>query len=688
MLVLGWHGGWTPPARALAPTVRARPGVIGHDAAAIVLRDGAAIAGIEEERLSRMKHSNFFPAQAIRFCLATAGASLADFDAIAMDSSEEFVDLWLLQSRLGPAAARQRAGRAWIASLFQEQFGVDVSDKLVFCRHHIAHVQASWSTSGFDEGLALCLDAAGDGPSGLVAHCRGDEVKVLRQIAPDRSLGYFYLRLIAFLGYRLFDEYKVMGLAPYGRVEVYRAVLGDLFRLLPQGQYALAGNADISRRLAQAGLGPLMRRKGEPFIQSHMDFAAALQEALQAIVRHVLAHFSAATGLRRLCLSGGVAQNCSLNGDILASGLFDEVHVPPAAHDGGNALGAALFAARSKGGSTRFAEPFRPYLGTAIGSDEEIGARLQAWRAMLTFRRLAVADVEAEASARMAAGAVIAWVQGRSEFGPRALGNRSILADPRPEANKQIINAMVKKREGYRPFAPSVVEERVGDFFDVPAGVTALPYMTIIVPVREQHRRALGAITHVDGTARVQTVSAAANPRYHRLLQEFGARTGFPVLLNTSLNNNAEPIVDSVDDAITCFLTTDIDQMFIGDWLVEKAGLAQRRAALLDLVPALYGHHCLNRAEAAGGAEMFSIDSASDDVFGESSMAISAALYRALLAPAATASLAARLRAGGVTRPDELEHIGHEVFDLWQRRALSLAPLSTTPSITEPEEQQ
>jgi carbamoyltransferase len=311
------------------------------------------------------------------------------------------------------------------------------------------------------------------------------------------------------------------------------------------------------------------RRKGAPFTQKDKDIACALQESLEEIAFHVISHYQSQTGHKSLCLAGGVAHNCTLNGKILRSGMFDRVFVQPAAHDAGAALGAAFYAHFKL-------NPVAPkpvtlqhvYLGSKIAAARALLEELDKWSLLITTEKLH--DTAKRAAELLATGAVVGWVQGCSEFGPRALGNRSILADARPAENKDRINQMVKKREGYRPFAPSVIEEDAGEFFELPAGTNRFPYMIFLVRVKEEKRSLLGAVTHVDGTARIQTVGRSTNELFWQLLRAFQNITGVPVLLNTSFNNYAEPIVDSVEDALRCYLTTGLDCLIVGDYLIRK----------------------------------------------------------------------------------------------------------------------
>lgn len=673
MLVLGWHGGWLSTRERTAPFQRQRAGVIGHDASAALVGDGGVVAAIEEERLDRLKHSNFFPRRAIRFCLDQAGAKLGDLDAIVVDSSEEFFDDWALQNASMGSAAQRVGARAWLTGVFEREFGVDVSSKLRFCRHHVAHVHGAWYASGFDSGMSACLDAVGDGPSGLIADWRSGEMKVLRHIPVVQSLGYFYLRCIAVLGYRLFDEYKVMGLAPYGNPRVFEPLFSRMYRLLPKGRFALPDAAQLLQLLAEAGLATHPRRKGGDFTKDHKDFAAALQVALERIALHVLTHFRDETGAENLCLSGGVSHNCAMNGTILRSGLFKRVFASPVAHDGGNALGSAIAVLHEEGRLPRRARLQHVYFGRDLGSEDAIRASVQRWRDFVAVQ--SVAEPAAHAAAEIAQGKVIGWVQGRSEFGPRALGNRSILADPRPAENKRTINAMVKSRESYRPFAPSVLVDRWHEYFEVPPGTENAPFMTLVLHVREHARQLLGAVTHVDGTARVQTVSREQNPRYYELIEHFAQLTSVPIVLNTSFNNNAEPIVDSVDDAIACFLTTGIDRLYVGDWLIDKPQRRSDDDAYLNLTAHLRASYRLVLHAAQDGALEHAIECHANAIFAEETAAISADVY-AVLADTDGGTVAQRCTRLAIDDPLRRQRLTGDLFDLWQRRVLQLMPPS------------
>ena len=371
-----------------------------------------------------------------------------------------------------------------------------------------------------------------------------------------------------------------MGLAPYGDPARVRELFQSGYSLLPEGRFA------IDARRCHEQVAAYSREPGGDFDQTHKDIAAALQESLEAIISHVAHHFQNLTGASNLCLAGGVAHNCSANGRLLYQNRFENVFVQPAAHDAGGAIGAALSAFYDlKGFRAQTLE--HVYWGPHLGEPTTVQRSLNRWRGLVELEEHR--EIEKKAAALLSEGAVIGWQQGRSEFGPRALGNRSILADPRPPENKDVINAMIKKREAFRPFAPAVIEEAASTFFDLPPGVRSLPFMTFVVKVRPQYQGVLGAVTHVDGTARVQTVSKQTNPRFWKLIREFGDLTGIPVLLNTSFNNNAEPIVDSVDDGMTCYLTSKLDYLIADSYLVKRRP-SPGLSAYLDLIVELPAH--------------------------------------------------------------------------------------------------
>ncbi|WP_027584056.1 carbamoyltransferase [Bradyrhizobium sp. Ai1a-2] len=640
-----------------------------HDGAAVLVRDGRVIAAVEEERLNRIKHSNKFPSSAIQYCLTDAGVQLSDVDRIAIYATEAYCNAMLGHLFVSqPDVSLPLDAKLLMRKLLAQEFGTEVdASRVSFVSHHLAHAVSAFAMSGFEQSLIFAIDGGGDFLSGLLARGSGTEVAQLETFPENNSLGLFYLEVIRYLGYGLFDEYKVMGLAPYGDPAPYRELFKQFYELSDNGGY----------RVYLDRIGPTLlrniqvRRKGEPFTQQHRDVSASLQEALERIVFHILRHHREATGMKRLCLAGGVAHNCTLNGKLLYSGLFEDIFVQPAAHDAGCALGAALMMSNELGRPAPRERLQEVYWGPDLGNDQAVEQELNAWAGHIDIERSD--DVARSAADWMANGAVIGWVQGRSEFGPRALGNRSILADPRPAANKDRINAMVKKREGYRPFAPSVLEEEAREFFDLPDGTHEFPFMNFVVRVRDSKRNLLGAITHVDGTARLQTVSRQTNPTYWNLIDEFKKQTGMPVLLNTSFNNNAEPIVDSVADAIATFLTTELDGLVVGPFLVKKrAGTLEDWAALAVSLPAYASLYQFRGYTAEGRRE--TVCEIRTSAAGQGGVRISHDLFDLLMRVEGEAVLGDVLNTI-TSDPARREAILKELRGLWEQRRVRLHPL-------------
>lgn len=569
MLVLGLSGNFSGEDSDVVPGMRE---FWAHDAAATLVRDGELVAAVEEERFNRIKKTTKFPINAVKACLETAGVSPADVDAVGYYFPEQTMDLGLNVLYTEHSAVPTRYSRALISDRLSERLGWDPpDDRLHYTPHHRAHALPAFLRSGMSEALVVVLDAAGEESSGTVYHGVDGQLHRLASYPIPNSLGRFYLSATELLGYRLGDEYKVMGLAPYGNPDVYKEVLDSLYTLTDDGDYQLVPSPVGTDVVGPAffALGVTPRRRGEEFSTTHRDIAAGVQRTLETIVLHVIGHWVRTTGLRRLCFTGGVAHNSSLNGTLLRSGLVDEIFVHPASHDAGASEGAALDAERHFGGARWPLPRLRnAALGPALGSREHVLGVLGAWDSLVEIEK--PDDVVDRAASLLAEGRVLGWAQGRSEFGPRALGNRSIVADPRPASNQTRINAMIKKRESFRPFAPSVTRQAAGAYFDLSSTEANHDFMSFVVPVRPEVRDELGAVTHVDGTARVQIVDPEVNERFHRLIARFGELTGTPVLLNTSFNNNAEPIVQTVQDVLTSFLTTDLDHVVVEDFLIHR----------------------------------------------------------------------------------------------------------------------
>ena len=635
-----------------------------HDSSAVLLQDGQVVAGVEEERLIRIKHTNKVWAESARFCLDYAGITLDDVDGIAIYMTEPFFNRALEKLALQrPALGIARSGRRMLQDLCERYLGARPRDsKLHFVHHHDAHAMSAYHQSGFDESLILAIDGAGEELSVLALDMRGNQCERLAAKGWGDSLGFYYLDVIRFLGYQIFDEYKVMGLAPYGDSTVFRDLFKTFYTLEPDGDYTIHSDAILALYEHMDPRDP----RDDKFDKTHMDVAAALQESLEVIVFHVLEHLRAKTGHENLCLAGGVAQNSTMNGKILSSGLFKQLFVPPGADDAGCSVGAALAVAYQLQPELPRRRTRQSYWGPDIGSNREIESRLEPWSRLVEVRRLE--SPAAEAAKLIAGGAVIGWAQGRSEFGPRALGNRSILADPRVGDHKERINAMIKKRESYRPFAPSVLEERVAELFEAPDGVTEFPFMTIVLKVRPEHRATLAAVTHVDGSSRLQTVARESNPLYWELIRELDELTGVPVVLNTSFNNNAEPIVNSVEDALVCFLTSGLEHLVVGEFLVDKRdGWRDELMSLRVSLPAA----ARAVATRSWNAEGLQTEHAITWNYDESRRTIiSAAMYH-MVSRADGQATAAELAA---TVPKSSKKLAEELFELWSARMIRLHP--------------
>ncbi len=664
MLVLGIAGGISP----IHEKPYDLPPGITHDAAAALLDDGNVIAAIEEERLNRIKHTNKSPISAIRYCLEDCGLRLEDVDKLSIYGSEHSMNNNMRTAYLSrPRREFYKDIRTQIRRLLFDEFKYDLeSDRLFFTPHHLAHALSAYIPSGFESSLILTIDGSGgDGTAGMVLTAAGDSLNALRSIPDVKSLGHFYLRVTRFLGYTNFDEYKVMGLAPYGDPEIYRRLFKSFYTLLPNGDYTI----DWQKLNQLFDIGP-PRTNGDPLTQIHQDIAAALQEAIEEIAFHILKYYKETTGHKNLCLAGGVAHNCTLNGKLLYSELFDEIFVQPAAHDAGCAIGAAFNVFYSERHKISRPTLDHIYWGADVGTDDFIESALTRWSAFLKYEK--VKDIIVQAAEMLSSGFVIGWVQGRSEFGPRALGNRSILADPRPAENKEIINAMVKKREAYRPFAPSVMEEYIDEYFDVPPGKKKFPFMTFVVKVRECHHQLLGAITHVDGTARVQTVSKNTNGSFWNLINAFGNRTGVYLLLNTSFNNNAEPIVNSAEDAIVCFLTTNLHYLVVGNYIVSKKDFDL--SCYLDLIPSLPRYSRLSKSRRyISRSELATVCEIGNSYDEEYKVSITAEMFDVLAGSCGERTIGNLLSSSGLTG-NKTDSIVRELFDLWSKRVILLKP--------------
>ncbi|MEU4896779.1 carbamoyltransferase C-terminal domain-containing protein [Streptomyces sp. NPDC044780] len=565
MITLGITGSFADLAGTFMPDV---PEWLFHDSAAALVVDGTVVAAVEEERLNRLKHSNLFPASAAKACLELAGVRAQDVDDVAFFFGEDYADLEVGHEYLKFPDVPVLSARELLTTRLTEALGREFQHGDVhFTKHHRAHAFGSFADSGFDSALAVVIDGNGEAEGVSVFDCADGGMKLLHSYPDQHSLGHLYLALLPFLGFRRFDEYKVMGLAPYGDPSVYRDCFRPYYALLDDGGYTMNSGA-VVEHLLHAGFAP--RRRGEPIRQQDSDLAAALQATLEEVERHLLGHWARQTGAARLCLSGGVAHNSTANGRVLQWGLFDEVFVHPASHDAGASAGAAQHRQAEVTGGRRGKGLVNAFLGPDLGGPDAVRAELAGWRAFVDVEEIAPGEEARYAASAVASGQVVGWAHGRSEFGPRALGHRSILADPRDAGSRDRVNAMIKKREGFRPFAPAVLAESAREVFDLTATKARLDFMGCVVDVRPEWREKLPAVTHVDGSARVQTVHRDTNPVMWELIDGFRAATDVPVVLNTSFNNFAEPIVQSVGDVLRCLVTTTLDLAVVPGHAVRR----------------------------------------------------------------------------------------------------------------------
>jgi carbamoyltransferase len=564
------------------------------DAAAAIIKDGRLVAAAEEERFNRFKHSAGFPVHAIRYCLEAAGIGLEDLDHVGISrdpSAHLHKKILFAATRVvsQPRQIKDRLGNAAKVRDLKDELArvFGVSKKHLQARfhnveHHRAHLASCFFVSPFERAALLSIDGFGDFISTMWAQGEGNSIEVLGQVEYPHSTGIVYTATTQFLGFPHYgDEGKVMGLAPYGEprfIQEFR----DIIRTEENGQFRL--NLDYFRHHTEGvemtwdhgspvigrvfsdefakRFGP-PRDPGSPLNDRERDIAASLQLRLEEVGFHVLRCLHAQTGLTDLGLAGGVAYNSVMNGKILLNTPFKRVFVQPAAGDSGTALGVCYHIYNGILKDERREVMTGAYTGPEFSSDQ-IRAVLE--QSALTFESYGDEQVTKRAAQDIAAGLVVGWFQGRMEFGPRALGNRSIVVDPRRPEMKDILNDRIKKREPFRPFAPSILEEHVGDYFEQ---THPAPTMLMVYQIREERRHEIPAVTHVDGSGRLQTVSREVNERYYQLISDFAMLTGVPVILNTSFNEN-EPVVCTPQEAIDCFMKTKMDVLYLGNYVVRR----------------------------------------------------------------------------------------------------------------------
>ena len=582
-----------------------------HDSAAALLRDGEIVAAAQEERFTRKKHDPGFPDNALKYCLDEAGIGLQDVDHVAFYDKpflkfERLLETYVSFAPRGFESFRM-AIPVWLREkLFLKDLLVkelrrhapdqDWDSRLRFSEHHLSHAASAFFPSPFEEAAVLTMDGVGEWATTSLAIGRGNTLEVLKEIHFPHSLGLLYSAFTYYTGFKVNSgEYKLMGLAPYGEPKYVRKIFDHLVDLKADGSFRLdqsyfnycTGLTMTGPKFHELFGGP-PRAANEVLTQHHMDLAASIQAATEKIVLQLARAIRAETGMRNLCLAGGVALNCVANGKLLRDGQFDAIWIQPAAGDAGGALGAALAVHHIHLGQTRSADGSDKMRGSYLGPEfaqADIERRLTA--AGARFQVLGDADLYQAGATALAEEKALGWFQGRMEFGPRALGGRSILGDARSPAMQSVLNLKVKYRESFRPFAPAVLREDLADWFELDGDS---PYMLLVADVVEKRRRSMTeaeqklfgieklnvprsdipAVTHVDYSARIQTVHAETNPRYHALIAAFKQQTGCPVIVNTSFNVRGEPIVCTPEDAFRCFMGTEIEALAVGNCFLRK----------------------------------------------------------------------------------------------------------------------
>jgi len=582
-----------------------------HDSAAALLIDGEVVAAAQEERFTRRKHDAAFPHRAIDYCLGHAGLRLEEVELVAFYDKpflkfERLVESYLAFAPRGYSSFRT-AMPLWLKEkLFQKRLLLDElrtiapdfpAERLHFSEHHFSHAASAFYPSPFEEAVVLTMDGVGEWATTTVALGQGSKLQIHKEIHFPHSLGLLYSAVTYYLGFKVNSgEYKVMGLAPYGEPRYAETIRRHLIDVKEDGSFWLdqryfdycTGLTMTNERFPALFGQPVRRPDRDLLTQFHMDVAASIQAVVEEVVLRLTRSLAREYGLPNLCLAGGVALNCVANGKVQRDGAFRHLWIQPAAGDAGGAVGAALAAWHHLQGEPRRATGADGMSGSYLGPDysqAEIERRLAAAGAdFAVLEEAALIERTAEA---LAAGQIVGWHQGRMEFGPRALGARSILGDPRSPAMQKAMNLKIKYRESFRPFAPAVLREDVADWFELDEDS---PYMLLVAGVRPERRRAMSAaesqlfgidklnvprssvpaVTHVDYSARIQTVHRDTNPRFHALIERFKALTGVPLLVNTSFNVRGEPIVCTPEDAFRCFMGTELDLLVCGHCLLEK----------------------------------------------------------------------------------------------------------------------
>jgi carbamoyltransferase len=556
-----------------------------HDAAAALIIDNKAVAAAAEERFSRKKHDNNFPHLAIEFCLNQAGLAINEIDAIAFYEKPLIKFDRILHQHLAHFPKSYKSFVESMGSWVNQKLNIKETVKkdchyfgpVYFVPHHLSHAASSYYLSDFKEATTVTIDGVGEWATTTVGAAKGNKISIEKEMHFPHSLGLLYSTMTAFLGFKVNnDEYKVMGLSAYGNPKPYMRHFRHLIKSNPDGSYQLNMryfDFDWAKHMPSTAIRELfgmpIRTKNDPITQKHANIAAALQKTLEETVFNLLTKAHQQFPSDNLCLAGGVALNSLMNGKILSNTPFKNLYIPPDPGDGGGALGAALEVSlrlrRNTAKKTTF--DFSPYLGPSF-EWYQIEPILTKYN--LSYSQLDRDQLVQKTASLLTQNHVVGWFQGKMEWGPRALGNRSFLASARTAEMKDIINAQVKKREMFRPFAPVILEEKTDEYFKCDAPLpNSAKYMVVVYPFQEDKKADVPAVVHQDGTGRLQTIAREDNPLYYDVIKAYAQKTGIPIIINTSLNVQ-EPIVCTPEDAVKCFLNTDVNYMVIGDYLITK----------------------------------------------------------------------------------------------------------------------
>lgn len=550
-----------------------------HDSAACLVHDGRIVAAAQEERFTRVKHDQEFPLNAVRYCLREAGITMEDIDYVGFYDKPLMKFERILYTYLATfprsfpsfikAVPLWLRKKLWIPHIIRKE--LDYEGEVLMIEHHMSHAASSFLVSPFEEAAIVTIDGVGEWATSTTGRGTGNRIELLEEIKFPHSLGLLYSAVTYYLGFKVNSaEYKVMGLAPYGTPKYYDKVL-EVIRFGEDGSFKLNMKYfafDYGLRMTNRHFSKLfgrpVRKPESGLEQFHMDVAASVQKVTEDIVIRMANHAHKLTGSRNLCMAGGVALNCVANGKVLRQCPFDEIFIQPAAGDAGGAVGVATYIYNSVMDNPRTYTWDHAYLGPEYSTDE---IRRYLDKTGAVYRELEEDDLLGQTADAINDQKVIGWFQGRMEFGPRALGNRSILADARNPENKDVVNMKIKFRESFRPFAPTVLEDRISDYFELDQPT---PYMLLVAQVREDNRT-IPSVTHVDGSARIQSISRAANRLYYDLIKRFEDKTGCGVIINTSFNVRGEPIVCTPQDGYLCFMRTNMDILVMDRFYMEKA---------------------------------------------------------------------------------------------------------------------